>query len=157
MVAPTADAESNTTDSSEETNARSRSKGGVRRLTSSAVRLVSIQMKIWLTQVKVTAMKIGLFAGLFAAAAVLGVLAVIFLYIGLFRVLTDLVKLQPVWAFLIFGGVHLLLAAVLVMVAIKILTRKEDDDDDEDPKNKPARPAASSHAPSTPAATKERS
>jgi predicted phage tail protein len=156
MVAPTADAESTRSDPApDDPHGHPRGKGGVRRLTASVVRLVNIQVKIWLTQAKVTAMKVGLFAGLFAAAAVVAVLAIIFLYIGVFRVLTDVVHLQPVWAFLIFGGVHLLLAAVLVMVAIKILTKKENDDDDD--KQDASKPTAGSHASHTPAGTKERS
>ncbi|HVS71784.1 MAG TPA: phage holin family protein [Phycisphaerae bacterium] len=111
-------------------------RGGVRRLLASLTRLVNIQIQIWLAQAKATALKIGLFAGLFAAAGVLGILAIIFLYIGVFRVLTDVAGLRPVWAFLIYGGFHLVLAAVLVLIAIKILGRKEEDDEDHDDASK---------------------
>ncbi|HVX86921.1 MAG TPA: phage holin family protein [Phycisphaerae bacterium] len=114
-------------------------RGGLRRLLGNITRLISIQLQIWLTQAKATALKIALFAGLFAAAAVLAILAIIFLYIGVFHLLTDVAGLRPVWAFLIYGGFHLLLALILILVAVKILGRKnEDDEHDEDDHDAPA-------------------
>ncbi len=123
-------------------------KGGVRRLTSSAVRLASLQLNIWMTQLKVTAIKIGIFAGLFAVAALLALLAIIFLYIGVFHVLTDVAHIPVVWAWLIYGGFHLILAGILIMVAIRILTKKTDADDEDDDRDPHAVPhnAAASHA-----------
>jgi hypothetical protein len=149
MVAPTADAASPPDDPQHHPRAR----GGVRRLASSAVRLASIQVKIWLTQVKSTALKIGLFVGLFLAAAVLALLAIIFLYIGVFHLLTEVIGMRHVWAYLIFGGVHLVLAAVLALVAMKILTKKDEDDDDEDDDHD--HPDHKHHAPHATASGKE--
>jgi hypothetical protein len=97
--------------------------GGVRRLVSSIVRLADIQLQIWLTRAKLAAWSIALYAALFGAAALVGTLGIIFLFIGIFHVLTDVVGLAPVWAFLIFGGVQLLIAGVLFMIAKSILTK----------------------------------
>src|SRR4051812_8824095 len=91
-------------------------KGGVRRMLASAVRLVDVQYRIWLTQAKLTLQRMLIYAALFAGAAVVGLLAIIFLYIGVFHLLTDVAGLRPVWAYLIYGGFHLVLAVVLVMV-----------------------------------------
>ena len=98
---------------------------------ASAVRLVDVQYRIWLTQAKLTLQRMLIYAALFAGAAVLGLLAIIFLYIGLFHVLTDVVGLRPVWAYLIFGGFHLVLAVVLVMVGTSMLSKKDPDDADD--------------------------
>ena len=106
---------------------RRASRGGVRRLLASLVRVVDNQYRIWLLQAKITLMRMALYAALFATAAVLGLLAIIFLYIGVFKVLTDVAGLAPVWAYLIYGGFHLILATVLVLVAISILKGKAKD------------------------------
>lgn len=105
-------------------------RGGVRRLLNSALRLVDLQYRIWLTQAKLTLQRMMLYAVLFIGAAILGLLAVIFLYIGLFRVLTDVIGLRPVWAYLIFGGLHLVLAITMIMVGTSILGKKDEDEDD---------------------------
>jgi hypothetical protein len=117
------------------------SRGGVRRLIASVTRIVNLQVQIWLTQAKLTLMKMALYAGLFMAAAVLGLLAIIFLYIGFFRLLTDVIGLAPVWAYLIYGALHLLLAGVLVLIATRIMGSKDDDDTKDLPKDAPS-PAA---------------
>ena len=59
-------------------------------------------------------MRMAMFAALFGAAILLGILAIIFLYIGVFKVLTDVAGLRPVWAYLIYGGFHILLAGGLM-------------------------------------------
>jgi hypothetical protein len=107
-------------------------RGGFRRVLSSLVRVIDLQYRIWLVRAKITLLRMFLYAALFAAACVLGLLAIIFLYIGVFKLLTDVVGLAPVWAFLIYGGFHLILASALVMVALSILKAK-----DEPEKNKP--------------------
>src|SRR4051812_49469483 len=96
-------------------------KGGLRRLLASAVRLVDLQYRIWLTQAKLTLQRMMLYAALFAAAMVLGLLALIFLYIGVFHLLTDVAGLRPVWAYLIYGGFHAILAGGVVVGGAAVL------------------------------------
>ena len=98
--------------------------GGFRRLVSSIVRLSDIQLQIWLTRAKLAAWSIAFYAALCGAAAVVGLLGIIFLFIGIFHVLTDVVGLPPVWAFLIFGGFQLLLAGILVAIANSFLKKR---------------------------------
>lgn len=92
-------------------------RGGLRRMVSSIARLVDIQYRIWLTEAKMAVAKIVMYIVLFGAAALFGILGTIFLFIGAFHVLTDVVGLAPVWAYLIFAAVQLGLAFGLVMMA----------------------------------------
>jgi hypothetical protein len=104
---------------------------GVRHLVASTAKLCGLQYRIWLTRAKITALKIAVFAGLFMSAMLLGILAAIFLAIGIFRVLTDVLHI-PVWAsFLIFGGLLALLAIVLVSIGVAKITRGAADHDKE--------------------------
>jgi hypothetical protein len=112
--------------------ASQRDRGGVRRLVQRAWRVVDLQYRIMLTQAKLTAKRIVMFAILFGIASVLGLLAIIFLYIGVFKLLTDVAGLAPVWAYLIYGGFHLILAATLIMVGASKLSKKDTDEDDPD-------------------------
>jgi hypothetical protein len=105
-------------------------RGGVRRLVNSLVRIVDLQYRIWLTHAKLTLQRMMLYAALFVGAAILGLLAIIFLYIGLFKILTDVLHVPPVWAYLIFGGLHLVIAITLVMVGTSILGKKDEDEDE---------------------------
>jgi hypothetical protein len=105
-------------------------RGGLRRLINSLVRIADLQYRIWLTQAKLTLQRMMLYAVLFVGAAILGLLAIIFLYIGVFKILTDVIGLRPVWAYLIYGGLHLALALTLVMVGTSILGKKDEDEDD---------------------------
>ncbi len=98
--------------------------GGLRRLVSSVARLTDIQIQIWATQAKIAAMRLVVYAALVGGASIVGILGVIFVLIGLFHVLTDVVGLAPVWAFLVFGGGQLLLAAILIGVAVSILKKR---------------------------------
>jgi hypothetical protein len=107
-------------------------RGGVRRLIGSATRVASLQFKIWITTAKMIAVRIAVSTGLFLGSAVFGILAVVFLLIGIFKFLTDFVGI-PVWAtYLIFAGVLLLIAGVLVFIAMRMLKKDKDDDDDDD-------------------------
>lgn len=104
-------------------------RGGVRRLLASGIRIADLQYRIWLTQAKMTVKKLALFAGLFAGAAVLGLLSIIFLFIGLFRILTDVLHIPAVWSYLIFGAVMLALAGTLIFMGMSALNKKDDDDE----------------------------
>jgi len=116
-----------------------RARGGLRRMLASVVRVADLQYRIWLTQAKLTLQRMLIYAALFAAATVLGILAIIFLYIGVFHLLTDVAGLRPVWAYLIYGGFHLVLAVVLVMVGTSMLGKK-------DPEKAEAKENATEHA-----------
>ena len=111
---------------------KQRRQRGLPRLIASLLRLADVQYRIWLVQAKLTALRIALFAGLFAGAALLSVLAIIFLYIGAFKVLTDLLEIRAVYAFLLFGGFHLALAGALVFTGVHLLSQR-----DEKKKDKP--------------------
>jgi hypothetical protein len=93
------------------------------------LRVIDLQYRIWLTHAKLTLQRMVLYAALFGAAMLLGLLAIIFLYIGVFHVLTDVIGLRAVWAYLIFGGIHLVIAAALVFVGTSILGKKDDSKD----------------------------
>ena len=103
-----------------------RRRRGLPRLISALFRLADVQYRIWLVQAKLTALRIALFAGLFAGAALLSVLAIIFLYIGAFKVLTDVLMIRTVYAFLIFGGFHLAVAATLVFTGVHLLSQRDE-------------------------------
>jgi len=94
-------------------------------------RLTSLQLSIWITQVKSAVMRIVLFAILSVVAMFFVLMAVIFLYAGVFHILTDLLHVPTVWALLIFAGVHLIAAGVLVVVAIKLLHKRKESDKSE--------------------------
>jgi len=115
-------------------------------LINSLVRIVDLQYRIWLTQAKLTLQRMMLYAALFVGAFVLGLLAIIFLYIGVFRLLTDVIGMRPVWAFLVFGGLHLALAVALVMVGTSILGAKDDDEDKKQEKQEKEKQDKEEHA-----------
>jgi len=93
--------------------------------------LTSLQLAIWMKQVKTMLTRIVLFAILSFIAFIFVVMAVIFLYAGVFHILTDVLHIPTVWALLIFAGVHLLTAGVLVLVAISMLHKRKDPDKSE--------------------------
>ena len=98
---------------------------GIKAIVQSLLRLVDIRYRIWLTRAKLTALRLALFATLWIVALLVGVLAIVFLYIGLFRVFTDFVGIPTAWAFLIFGGVHAIVAAVLAFIGVHWLSAKD--------------------------------
>ena len=104
-------------------------RGGVRRLIASTVRLADLQLKIWLTQAKITVSRIVLFVVLYAVAGVMAILGTIFLFIGLFKILTDVIGIPPVWSFLIFALFTFGVAGTVVLIAQKTLSKKADDPD----------------------------
>jgi hypothetical protein len=102
--------------------------GGLRRLISSTMRVMDVQYRIMMLRAKMTLMRMAMYVGLMAVAVVLGLVGVIFLYIGVFRLLTDLAGL-PVWAtFLIYAGVHVLTAMILIWGGARALSGRDDDD-----------------------------
>lgn len=101
-----------------------RTRGGLRRMFSSSLRLAALQSKIILLQTKLIAKRILISAALWAAATMVGILAIIFLYIGVFRVLTDVVGLAPAWTFLLYALAHILIAGGLMLWAMSILKKK---------------------------------
>lgn len=92
------------------------------RLVADASRDISslIQNEIALakSELKVSVKNGGVGAGLFAAAAFLGVLAIVMLSVAIAYFLT-MAGLHPAWAFLIVFGAYLLLAALLAFIGIK--------------------------------------
>jgi len=99
---------------------------GLRRLVRSVVRIADLQYRIWLTRAKIAAVRLAMFAAIFSAALLLGILAVIFLFIGAFRVLTDVAGIAPVWAYLIMGGGTLLLAVLCAWIGIHSMGRHDE-------------------------------
>jgi len=87
----------------------------------SVQRLASLQLGILLAGVKMAVQRIVLLVMLCLMALLVAMGAVIFLYAGLYHVLTDLLLIPTAWALLIFAGVHLLLAGILAVVAMAIL------------------------------------
>ena len=90
-------------------------------------RLTSLQLSIWMKQVKSLVARIVLVAIFSVVALFLVLMGVIFLYAGVYHVLTDILHVPTVWALLIFAGAHLLAAGVLVTVAISMLHKKDKD------------------------------
>ena len=120
---------------------------GFPRLVKSLWRLADLQYQIWLTRAKLAALKIALFAVLSIAAMVLAVLAIVFLYLGAFRLLTDQLHIPPAYAYLLFGAVHLLLAAILAWIGYRILVRTDDLPPEQPAASSPASPAAANPPP----------
>ncbi len=98
---------------------------GLKAIVQSLLRLADLRYRIWLTRAKLTALRLALFLTLWIVALLVGVLAIVFLYIGLFRVLTDVVGIPTAWAFLIFGGVHAIVAAVLAFIGVHWLSARD--------------------------------
>jgi hypothetical protein len=93
-------------------------------LLSSLYRLANLQFSIWLAHVRLTVFRIALFTILSLLALLLAFLALLFLYAGIYHVLTDLFLIPTAWSLLIFAAVHFLLAGILVLIALSILKRQ---------------------------------
>ncbi len=89
-------------------------------------RLIEVQIDIWLLKVKMTVMRLVLMAVLAFVSLIVALVGVIFLYAGIYHVLTDVWGIPAVWALLIFAAVHLLFAGVLVVAAMAIGRKKAD-------------------------------
>ncbi len=86
-------------------------------------RLADLQLGIWLIRVKMTVLHIILCTAICLLAAVFVFIALVFLYAGLYHVLTNILLIPTVWALLLFAGLHFLLAGILALVAIALLKR----------------------------------
>lgn len=82
--------------------------------------LIRSEIELGKTELKKTAKAAGTGAGMFGAAAVLTLLAIILLSIAAAYGITAL-GLHPAWAFLIVAGFYLLIGAVLVFVGMRAL------------------------------------
>ena len=94
-------------------------------------RIGDLQVRIFLARVKSAALRIVLFSILALLSFLLTIAALVWLYAGTYRVLTDILHIPTAWALLIFGGLHLLVAGILLAIGVAIL---------KGPKVKPAVP-----------------
>jgi len=92
-------------------------------LTGSAMRIASLQVRMWLTQTKITVTRIAIMSVASGIAALLGLAGFIFLYVGCYRVLTDVFHFRTVWACMIFAAFHLVLIGIVMGIA-KLLVRR---------------------------------
>ena len=103
---------------------RRANRGGLRRLVASTVRLADLQLRIWLTEAKITIARILTFVILYTVAGVMALLGTIFLFIGVFRILTDVIGIPTVWSFLILSLFTFGVAGIVVLIAQKTLSQK---------------------------------
>lgn len=127
MVAPTTETSRTTTadGAAHEAHPPIRNRSTVQRLALSLTRLASIQTRIVMTRAKITALRIAIMAALYAAGAMLGLLSIVFLYIGVFLALTYI--MAPVFAFLLMGVVHLVIAGVLIWLGTRYLKKRDEE------------------------------
>lgn len=98
---------------------------GVTEILGSLFRVADLQLSIWLVHVKMTVFRIVLAALLALLALVFAIVAILFLYAGVYHVLTDLLRIPTAWTLLIFAGAHALLAGILVLMALAIVHRAQ--------------------------------
>lgn len=122
--APQGEQESNSWTSQSAAEWHRANRGGLRRMVASTVRLADLQIKIWLTHAKITVARLVLFIILYSIAGALGILATVFLFTGLFHILTDVIGLREVWALLIFAVFMFAVAGLMVVVAQKALAKQ---------------------------------
>ena len=98
---------------------RMRSSKRARRLMGRVWRAARLQWRIAWLRLQLTAGRLLLSAGLLALAALLALASVVYLSVALFQALAMLLPLPLAW--LIFGCVHAAAAAILVVIALRIL------------------------------------
>jgi hypothetical protein len=98
-------------------HSRIREWDAVKDLGRSGMRVARLEVRIWMARLKLTAIRLAIIGTAVAVSAVLGILAAIFFYVGCFRLLTDVLGLQTAWACLIFAAAHVLVIALLSLVA----------------------------------------
>ena len=86
-------------------------------------RIADVQVHLWVASVKRAAGRIILASVFGTVAVVLVIAAAIFLFAGIFHLLTDYLHVPTAWALLIFAGVFGLGAMVLLLMAVRILKR----------------------------------
>jgi len=107
----------------EEAKERVGGRGGWRRMLASTLRLADVHYRIALLRAKMTAVRITAYVGLAAGAVGLGLMGIIFLYVGMFRLLTDAAGL-PVWGtFLIYAGGHVVTALAMLIGGMWMMRR----------------------------------
>ena len=99
-------------------------RGGLRRLVASTVRLADLQLRIWVTEAKITVARVLIFVVLYTVAGVMALLGTIFLFIGVFRILTDVIGIPTVWSFLILSLLTFGAAGTVMLIAQKMLAKK---------------------------------
>ena len=77
----------------------------------------TLKAQIFATRAKMKVANTMLMAAFMAAAGVMGLLAVIFLYVGVFHLLTDIAHIQPAWVYLMYFGVHVIGMGIILAVA----------------------------------------
>jgi len=90
----------------------------------SLARVADLQVAIWLSGLKAAVLQVVLAAigGVLALLATF--VALVFVYAGVFHLLTDFLHIPTAWALLIFAGAHLALAGTFAVTAIWILNRR---------------------------------
>jgi hypothetical protein len=96
---------------------------GPRQIFRTLRRIVSLQIQIVMLKIKNALFNACMATTLIAAAWAMAVIALIFLEIGFFQLLTDIGGLRVVWAALIFSGVHLIAAALLGLAAKRFISK----------------------------------
>ena len=100
---------------------RGRGGGGVRRMLASTTRLMDVHYQIVLLRAKMTVVRVAIYAGMAVGAVGLGLMGVIFLYVGVFRLLTDVAGV-PAWGtFLIYAGGHIVTAVALLVGGMRTI------------------------------------
>jgi uncharacterized membrane protein YuzA (DUF378 family) len=92
---------------------------GVRLMMHTLGKVVALQFQIYMLKIKTAIARYVVAALLIIAAVAVALAGIVFLEVGLFLLLTDVAGMAAVWAALIFAGVHLAGAAVLVLAARK--------------------------------------
>ena len=92
---------------------------------NSLARLADLQVAIWLSSVRRLVVQLVMVSVLGVLALLAVIVAILFLYAGVFHVLTDFLGVPTAWALLIFAGAHLALAGTFAMAAVVILNRRQ--------------------------------
>ena len=99
------------------------SHAGVSEILGSLFRLADLQVAIWVASLRMAVVRTVLVALLVLLALAFAIVAILFLYAGVYHVLTDLLRIPTAWTLLIFAGAHALLAGILALIALAIVYR----------------------------------
>ena len=89
-------------------------------LRRSLTRAAELQIKLLKLKARLLVKKVALSGFLMAGAAASGMVGVVFTYIFVFKLLTDVLLIRPVWAWAIFAGFHGVFAAAMVLTVVNI-------------------------------------